>query len=61
MELDETQRHQAEVRWWLAKIRGQPMAERRAYWLRWRDEIARKRGQEAAQRVHADVVRGWQA
>ena len=61
MEIDETLRHQSEVRWWLAKIREQPVADRRAYWLRWRAEIARARGRQAADRLHDDVVRAWTA
>lgn len=59
MKLDETLRHASEVRWWLARIREQPQAQRRAYWLRWRAEIAKHRGKSAADRVHDDVVKEW--
>lgn len=61
MELDEEKRHQSEVRWWLERIREQPVSERRAYWLKWRAAITRNRGLEAGQRIHEDVIRSWRS
>lgn len=59
MELNEPERHASEVRYWLAHIREQRADERRAYWLKWRGVIADKRGQDAADRLHRDILEGW--
>ncbi len=37
------------------------MSERRAYWLKWREEIAKARVKQASDRLHEDVVRAWTA
>jgi len=53
---NEEHRHRCEVRDWVRRIREQPAAEQVAYWRKWREEIARHRGQEAARKLNSDVL-----
>lgn len=52
----ESHRHACEVRDWVRRIREQPAAEQVAYWRKWREEIARHRGQDAARKLNSDVL-----
>ena len=52
----EEHRHRCEVRDWVRRIRERPAGEQIEYWRKWREEIARRRGQEAARRLNADVL-----
>ena len=52
----EHHRHRCEVRDWVRRIREKPASEQVDYWRKWRDEIARHRGKEAARKLNADVL-----
>jgi hypothetical protein len=45
-----------EVRDWVRRIREKPASEQVEYWRKWRDEIARHRGKEAARKLNQDVL-----
>jgi len=52
----ESHRHACEVRDWVRRIREKPASEQVDYWRKWRDEIARHRGKEAARKLNQDVL-----
>lgn len=52
----EHHRHRCEVRDWVRRIREKPASEQVEYWRKWRDEIARHRGKEAARKLNQDVL-----
>jgi len=52
----EHHRHRCEVRDWVRRIREKPASEQVDYWRKWRDEIARHRGKEAARKLNQDVL-----
>ena len=56
MNSTESHRHACEVRDWVRRIREQPASQQVEYWRKWREEIARHRGQEAARKLNQDVL-----
>ena len=56
MSTNEEHRHRCEVRDWVRRIREQPASQQVEYWRKWREEIARHRGQDAARKLHQDVL-----
>ena len=53
---NEEHRHRCEVRDWVRRIRERPADQQVEYWRKWREEIARHRGKEAARKLNQDVL-----